>query len=434
VTGRRLSLLLLAALAACGRAPEPSPPHREIRPATALSLPPVQVGADIAGFYAARRNRPLWVANGALRPEAERVAAMLAKAADHGLDPARYGAGDVAAALADARSGDPAALGRVELLLSRGFAAYVSDLRTPHANPMLQAEDGLAPAAPEPRALLERLAAAPSLAAGVAEATRMNPLYGALQRGYARWRTHPHKAADEALALRNLDRARAIPAAPRYVIVDLASARLWTIDHGRVGGPMRVIVGKPDMKTPLMASRLRYAVLNPYWNVPPDLARDRAKRVLKQGPAFLAAGGFEILSDWGEAARPISASAVHWRAVAAGAETLRIRQRPGGPNVMGRMKLMMTNRLGIYLHDFPDKSLFSREDRRLSSGCVRLADAAGLARWLFAGAPPSPDGAAPEQRVDLPEPVPVFLTYLTALPGAGGLDFRGDPYGLDRRG
>jgi murein L,D-transpeptidase YcbB/YkuD len=434
VTAARRLLLLTLALAACGRTPDAAAPRREARPAAAAALlPPVEVGPEIAGFYAARRNRPLWVTSGGVRPEAERAAALLATAADHGLDPARYGAEETASALADARSGDASALARAELLLSRGFVAYLRDLRTPASNPMLQAEDGLNPAAPAPRALLESLASAPSLAAGIAAATRMNPLYASLQRGYARWRTQPHGVAEEARARLNLDRARAIPAeAPRYVIVDLASARLWMVDRGRVGGPMRVVVGKPNMKTPLMASRLRYAVLNPYWNMPPDLARERAKRVLRQGHAFLAVGGFEILSDWGENARTVPAAAVNWRAVASGAEALRIRQRPGGANVMGRIKFMMPNRLGIYLHDFPDKSLFSREDRRLSSGCVRLEDASRLARWLFRGAPPSPDGAAPEQRADLPEPVPVYLTYVTALPGPGGLDLRPDPYALDR--
>jgi murein L,D-transpeptidase YcbB/YkuD len=111
-----------------------------------------------------------------------------------------------------------------------------------------------------------------------------------------------------------------------------------------------------------------------------------------------------------------------------------MRQRPGGANVMGAIKFMLPNRLGIYLHDFPDKRLFERSDRRLSSGCVRLADAPRLARFLFGGAPPRPAGAAPEQRVDLPEPVPVYITYLTALPDpAKGVAIQRDVYARDGR-
>ena len=265
---------------------------------------------------------------------------------------------------------------------------------------------------------------------------RLNPLYEAMRAGHARWLEKRRSPADEAIVRLNLARARAIqPAERRYIIVDTASARLWAIDGDRVEGPMRVIVGKTGMPTPMLASRIRYVVLNPFWNVPPDLARDRAKRVLREGPGLIAAQRLQILSDWSDAARPIPPSAVDWRGVAAGRKTLRLRQLPGGANVMGAVKFMMANPLGIYLHDFPDKALFARADRRLSSGCVRLANAAGLLRWVYRGRPPAPAGRAPEQRVNLPEPVPVYITYLTVLPGGPeGLTFQVDPYRRDSGG
>ncbi len=432
--GRCLSLLAFAALAACERAPQPA---RQVqpKPSSAGSLAPVQVGPEIAAFYAARGNRPLWVTKTGPRPQAFVLVRRLAEAGHDGLDPARYGAAEAAAALEQARTGVPEALAHAEILLSRGFTAFARDLRSPPRNPMLQAEDGLAPAPPPPRAALEALAAAPSLEAGLRDALRMNPLYESLRRGVARWRKgHPGPRPAELARIReNLNRARAIPAdAGRYVIVDTASARLWMIDRGHVEGPMRVIVGQPDMQTPMMASRLRWVVLNPYWNVPPDLARQRARKVLRSGSGIIERDRFQILSDWSDAARPIPASAVNWGAVASGRQSLRLRQRPGGANVMGAIKFMMSNRLGIYLHDFPDKSLFARDDRRLSSGCVRLADAPRFAAWLFRGAAPAPRGNAPEQRVDLPEPVPVYLTYLTVLPdGPSGLTFHKDGYARD---
>jgi murein L,D-transpeptidase YcbB/YkuD len=125
-------------------------------------------------------------------------------------------------------------------------------------------------------------------------------------------------------------------------------------------------------------------------------------------------------------------SQVDWRAAAAGKIKLRMRQLPGGANVMGAMKFMMPNELGIYLHDFPEKSLFAKAERSISSGCVRVEDAARLAAWLFGGAAPQPRGGAPEQEVDLPEPVPVYLTYLTVLPAkGGGLLFTADKYRRD---
>jgi murein L,D-transpeptidase YcbB/YkuD len=99
---------------------------------------------------------------------------------------------------------------------------------------------------------------------------------------------------------------------------------------------------------------------------------------------------------------------------------------------MGKVKFMFPNKLGIYLHDTPDKNAFMAGQRRISSGCVRLEDADRLGRWLFKGKMPAPSGAA-EQRADLPEPVPVYITYLTAVPGPGGISFQPDVYGRDAK-
>jgi murein L,D-transpeptidase YcbB/YkuD len=427
----------LLPLAACEQAAEPVAPAATRVAATPLQ--PVRVSADIAAFYRQRGGRPLWVDRRGPRPEALRLAGAIARSADHGLDPARYGARDLAAALEAARSGDPAALARADLLLSRAYSAFVRDLRVPARGKsgVTWVDAELAPEPPEVRALLEAAAAAPDLGRHLAEATAMNPLYTALSRGYARRRAAaPRLSAAEEEAIRaNLDRARLIPALPgRYVIVDAGSARLWMIDRGRVEGPMRVIVGKPNMQTPTMAGYIRYVTLNPWWNVPPDLARQRARKVLKSGPGVLNRENMELLSDWSDRPRVISAAQVNWRAVASGKTSLRMRQRPGGANVMGAMKFMLPNRLGIYLHDFPDKSLFARADRRISSGCVRLEDAPRLARFLFGGSAPRPAGAAPEQKVDLPEPVPVYIVYLTVLPDpARGVALQRDVYARDER-
>lgn len=432
-----LACALLLPLAACEQA-APSVQPAVLKTA-AGPLKPVRISADIAAFYRDRGARPLWVDRSGPRPEALRLAGEIARAGDHGLDPERYGAADLAAALEAARSSDAAARARADLLLSRAYAAFVRDLRVPASGGrgVTWVDDELAPEPPEARALLDSAAAAPDLGRHVAEAIAMNPLYTALSRGYARRRSaSPRLSAAEEKAIRaNLDRARLIPALPgRYVIVDSGSARLWMIDGGRVEGPMRVIVGKRSMQTPTMAGYIRYVTLNPLWNVPPDLARERAKRVLKSGPGILRRENMELLSDWSDRPRVIQASQVNWKAVASGRTSLRMRQRPGGANVMGAMKFMLPNRLGIYLHDFPDKSLFARSDRRISSGCVRLEDAPRLARFLFGGPAPRPSGSAPEQKVDLPEPVPVYITYLTALPDpARGVALQRDVYARDER-
>jgi murein L,D-transpeptidase YcbB/YkuD len=416
----RLSFLACLALPACQRAPDAAPQAKPHSEAPAL---PVHVSPDVAAYYRARANRPLWTSGAGPKPEAFAAAERLSSAAADGLDPSRYRPAEVRAALEAARSGGARAIARAELLLSSAWLDYARDVRAVRANRTLYGEGDLAPLP---------LSAQDALEAPL----KLNALYEALRSGYARWRGKPHGAGEEALVRANLDRARIIqPRERRYIVVDAVSARLWAIDRERVEGPMKVIVGKTAMPTPLLASRIRYVVLNPYWNVPPDLARERAVRVLREGPGLIAAQRLQILSDWSDAARPIPASAVDWRGVAAGRKTLRLRQLPGGENFMGAVKFMMPNPLGVYLHDFPDKSLFARDDRRLSSGCVRLSNAPGLLRWLYRGRPPAPSGRAPEQRVDLPEPVPVYITYLTVLPGGPeGLTFQPDPYRRDSGG
>jgi murein L,D-transpeptidase YcbB/YkuD len=421
-----LGLILAGAVAVAGMSAASAPSRTAVAPRAAIS-------PEIAAFYAARGGRPLWVRGGRLKPEAEALLSALAFAGRNGFDPARYGAAEIRSWAERGKAGDKAALARAELQLSRGFTLYAGDLRKPGR--MLYVERGLAPQAADTGQLLAGAATAPSLIAYLRHNLAMNPLFETLRAAYGRRASAMPPEARRTVE-RNLERLRAIPANPggRWILVDAGGARLWMMDGRRVAGSMRVIVGKPRMQTPVMAARLRYAILNPYWNLPPDLVRERAKRVLRQGPGFLRAERLQLLSDWGRSPRVLSPSQVDWRAVAAGREYLRMRQLPGGANVMGAVKFMMPNDLGIYLHDFPDKSLFARSDRHLSSGCVRLEDAPRLARWLFGGNAPRAERGAVEHSVNLPTPVPVYIVYLTAFPAPDGIALRNDVYGLDKGG
>jgi murein L,D-transpeptidase YcbB/YkuD len=182
----------------------------------------------------------------------------------------------------------------------------------------------------------------------------------------------------------------------------------------------------------MMAAMIRFTSLNPYWNVPADLAAERiAPHVVKEGPAYLGKLGYVVLSDWSDNAVPVDPTTVDWQAVADGRVQVRVRQNPGPHNAMGRMKFMFPNPQGVYLHDTPDKDLLNEAARLFSGGCVRLEDAPRLAKWLY-GKPLAWRGAGTEQPVDLPTPVPVYLAYLTAVPSDGQVVFYDDIYGKDR--
>ena len=197
----------------------------------------------------------------------------------------------------------------------------------------------------------------------------------------------------------------------RYVVVDAASATLFMVEDGEVQDSMRVIVGKPSAATPALKSTLQVATVNPYWNVPTDLARSIiAPKVLKEGTSYLRQRGYEVLSSF-DAGEVIPAGSVDWKAFADGTAVVHVRQLPGPGNSMGRIKIGVANTDGIYLHDTPNKELFAEADRNLSNGCVRLEDASRLARWLL-GRNPALSSSAPEQHVSLSAPVPIVITYL----------------------
>lgn len=209
-----------------------------------------------------------------------------------------------------------------------------------------------------------------------------------------------------------------IPAYGRAVLIDASSARLFMIEDGRVWDSMRVIVGKPTAATPSLTSMLQSATLNPYWNVPTDLARTLiAPRVMKEGPSYLRERGYQIVTDFEDNARVLAAESVDWEAVAAGRTKVFVRQLPGPANSMGQVKFGLARNDGIFLHDTPRKELFEDAQRNISNGCIRLEDASRFAYWLL-GRDFAFDGSAPEQHVWLSSPVPIVITYLG---GPGGL-------------
>jgi L,D-transpeptidase YcbB len=385
--------------------------------------------AWLADLYRANGYRLLWVARGQLRPEAQRFLGRLERAADDGLDPAAYDLPSLKRAIATAQTGEAADLARAELALSGAASTYLSDLHRPAAALAFR-DPGLPPALDTPRTALSRVFAARDTAAGLAAAQRMHPIYETLRDELAR-----RGAADplRPLIQANMDRARALPGSPRgrHVVVDAAAQRLWLYEDGQVIDTMKVVVGTPRDPTPVMAGLMRYASYRPYWNVPVDIVRDEiAPRVLSEGPSYLERQEMEVLSDWTADAHVVDPASVDWPSVAVGATQLRVRRRPGDGNILGQVKLMLPNRLGIYLHDTPNKQLFERTQRTLSHGCIRLEDAQRLARRLIgpgADHPPPGDDA----RVDLPEPVPVYIVYLTAAVENGQVVRRRDIYGRD---
>jgi murein L,D-transpeptidase YcbB/YkuD len=388
---------------------------------------------EIGDFYRARGGGPLWfgpTSHGA----AQQLLQLLNTAYADNLNPRRYNVRALARAVQDAQSGNGTAIQRAEVMLSAAFVAYARDQKHDPGIGIVYVDPELKPSPPSARELLSQAAHALSLADYVQQMGWMNPIYAQLRQAIA---SHIYgNEYQRRLLTANLERARALPSGNgRYVIVNPPAARLYMYENGHVVDSMRVVAGRPDpiAQTPMMNAFIRYVALNPYWNSPPDItARRLAPNVVARGRAYLNEKGYELVDQFGENAHVLNPMSLDWKAVAAGRVQARLRQKPGPANSMGRMKFMFPNAQGIWLHDTPEKEKIEEAARLQSNGCVRLEDAPRFARWLFYGRPPRTQGARPEQKVNLPTPVPIYITYLTAVPSGTQIVYFNDFYGRDR--
>jgi murein L,D-transpeptidase YcbB/YkuD len=403
--------------------------------ATSPELPgaALQVSPSVDAFYANRHGAPLWLRSGADSSAVRALMGVLERSPLDGLGDGPALAARAQALLGRAQAGDPAALAAADRLLSTAWVSYVETLQRPPSG-MIYADSWVSPRQQSSMQILTSAAAAPSLAAHVRSVSQVNPLYAQL-RDTAWAQMQAAGGTIDPRVMTSLDRARERPFQDKYVMVDAAAARLYMIQDDRIVDSMKVAVGKPGEKTqtPMLASTIYYATLNPYWHVSDELVRSLiAKNVLDQGLGYLKSHGYQVMAADSDDDRLLDPSEVDWHAVAAGTFQVRVRQLPGPANSMGRVKFGFPNAYDIYLHDTPMKQLFAQDDRTISHGCIRLEDAERLAGWMM-GRDPQAESKAPEQNVTLPTPVPIYVTYLTAQAHDGQLSFVDDIYGRDQQ-
>lgn len=418
----------------------PKPVGRRVRPAgfAVLAAAALFAAAPVEPIFASglsvqsaeERARPQWVKHGDDRA-AQHLIGLLQSAALDGLDPKKFSVKKLKRAVLVAEAGRPGAVDKANALLDKALVSYVTALRRAPTREWIVNDREAIPGAPSADELLTDAARSPSPEIWLKAMPFMHPSYAELRRALARAEVLDDRESADLLRI-NLQRVRLLPADGRYVLVNTAAQKLYMYEDGKVVDEMRVVVGKAHQPTPMMAATIKFTALNPYWQVPPDLAAERvAPGVVEEGVGYLKRHGYVVLSDWGEKARPVDPSTVDWQAVADGKILVRVRQNPGRYNAMGRMKFMFPNPQGIYLHDTPNKELLTEDARLFSGGCVRLEDAPRLAKWMH-GRPLSWRGAKTEQPVDLPKPMPVYLIYQTAAPSGDDIVFYEDIYGKDR--
>jgi L,D-transpeptidase YcbB len=222
--------------------------------------------------------------------------------------------------------------------------------------------------------------------------------------------------------LLNMGRMRWMPTEPngRLIIVNIPEFVLHVYENKKKAWDMNVVVGKEGHNTTMFTGDLNQIVFSPYWNVPPSIVQKEILPKLASNPDYLSSQHMEQTGT-DENGVP------------------KIRQLPGDQNSLGKVKFLFPNSFNIYFHDTNAKSLFEKDKRAFSHGCIRLAEPEKMAQYLLRDQPEwTPEkieeamDSGHEQYVKLKDPVPVIITYYTAwVDDNGQLNFRDDIYSHD---
>jgi len=221
-----------------------------------------------------------------------------------------------------------------------------------------------------------------------------------------------------------------------YVWVNIAGAQTHLVRDQQTVWNGRSVVGKTETQTPEINSSIQMLVLNPFWLVPSSIAQRSLLPRQARDPGFFARMQYQA---YNQAGKRVPLSSVDWPAVAQGtAPAVRLMQRPGPKNALGKVKFLFPNKHAVFLHDTPYKSGFAQNQRTLSNGCVRVQDALSLAEKILE--PQGWDRASIDRQMAtgkplklvLDKPLAVHTLYLTANVDADGtVLFYNDSYKKD---
>lgn len=220
----------------------------------------------------------------------------------------------------------------------------------------------------------------------------------------------------------------------RYVMVNIPAAQIEAVENDRVVLRHTAIVGKIDRQTPIVNSKINEIIVNPYWNAPESIVRKDIIPLMRKDPTYLVKNNIHIIAPDGTEIDPTT---IDWNTEDAAKYLLR--QDPGAGNAMASVKINFPSPDGVYMHDTPQQSLFSKLMRFDSSGCVRVQNVRDLVTWLLRDTPgwdrqhfEATIKSGENTPVQLTEPVPVYFTYISAWStGDGVAHFRDDIYGRD---
>jgi len=423
VAGGATALAAALALAACSADPMPGAFHNltpqidtDLRDLIDGERELVVSGARLnvgllRRFYARHDFDPVWTTR---RAQANSLMVAVLRAGDQGLSPELFHATRL-------RNGVALSPLQREVLLSNAFLSY-ADALARGAVPVEHRRDNetLAPEPIDVAAVLDEAADSYDPAKVIEALAPTTPTYQALRQALQNYRSGS-PASDKATTNRlrtievNLERQRWLPRLlpSNRAWVNVADERLVLYRAGQPVFSTRVVVGEDVERnqSPEFYAAIDASFYNPPWVIPADIAKAEILPRLSHDPDYLNRNKMVMLAN-GE-----------------------VEQLPGPDAGLGLIMFDMPNRFDVYLHDTPDRGIFSRDNRRISHGCIRVQNPREFAALLM---DQSVDAINREiatgntSRNDLPTPVPVFVVYQTAFVDAGGmLHFRPDFYNRD---
>ena len=401
--------------------------------------------ADVATFYRTRGFAPLWIKNGIASTQRLAAVEYLATVDNEGLEPSDYVAATISA------DANVAALAESELSLTAIILKYARAAQNGRIIfSRVSADVDYQRKIAKARDVLGKVAQADDLASALASFNPPQQGYKALRVKLAELRKRklnlnneiagsdiptsgPSKMSANLIStfdridvvLANMERWRWMPRelGIDYVMVNIPDYKLTLVHNALLYFRTNVVVGSPDLPTPLLSAMMNSITINPIWHIPKSLVENEYLPMLERDPGLVARMGLTVETN------------------ATG--DVRIYQLPGDLNVLGRIRFNFPNRFHVYQHDTDDKRLFGLDQRDSSHGCMRVENPFSYAAALLSLVSPS-DGYT-EQRlrdkisdrevlINFPAPIPVHLTYQTAfVDDFGDLVVREDLYGLDAR-
>jgi len=216
----------------------------------------------------------------------------------------------------------------------------------------------------------------------------------------------------------------------RHVFINQPEYRARYIEAGKEKLSMRVVVGKKSNQTNFFHDEIEHVTYNPYWGVPRSIIVNEFAPKSRANPGYLDQRGYEVAYN----GKRVNSSSINWGNVGP-RSNISVRQPPGNKNALGSLKIMFPNKHAIYMHDTPAKSLFKKQHRAFSHGCVRLHDPQAMAAAVLGTTKNdvfSKINQGTNQTQKLGAKVPVYISYFTAWPQEDGtVKYFGDVYGRD---